>query len=137
MNVLEQVLLPVQAEEVVFPVPSAVPFSSSRSTPSRNVAIDGALPEKVTVTVLMATDPAASAVKLNFAMSSAEDLVLPEAKPLSAPEKTTLVLKSVWVLLFAEDKVTEVVVCEVLPRATTVSFVVSLVVSVEVAILKM
>src|SRR5665213_3634980 len=56
-KVTEQVFAPVQAAEVV-PTVSKLLLSSRKVTPLKKVVEDGAVPEKVTVTVFTATGPA-------------------------------------------------------------------------------
>lgn len=142
LKVIEQVLLPpVQALEVVLlpkpdVTPKLLPFSSSKLTPSKKAAFEGAEPAKVMVTVLTAIAPAGSAAKVRLAKLSADVLARPDDTPKGELLKVSLLRRTVIALPFGEDKVTALVALEVLPRATTVSATVSLAESVEVAILK-
>ena len=101
-----------------------------------------ALPEKVSVRVLRATEPALLAEKVTVPSVSGFDLlcVLP---PTAATETATTLRWTVWLLPKAEESVTDEARFEVAPRATTAVEVVSFSgalelepVSVVVAILK-
>ena len=137
LNVLVHVLAPPeQADDVVFVLPSELPFSSTRVTPSKNAVAEGAVPLKVTITLFTARSPALSDVKVRLAKLSAGDFARLVVFPRTAAANVSLVRRTVMKLPLADESVTAEVAFEVLPRATTDSGTVSFAVSVEVAILK-
>ena len=137
LNVLvHAVAIASQADEVVFPDPRLLPFSSTSVMPSRKFALVGNVPLNVTVTLLIATVPALDAEKVNVARLSDAVRTRDEAVPSAVALNTMLLRSAVITLLFAVDKVMADVAFEVLPKPTTVSESVSFAVSVDVAILK-
>jgi hypothetical protein len=135
-HVTEQVFVPVQAADVV-PTVRALLFSSSNLTPARKVVEDGAVPEKVTVTVFTASAPALFAEKAKVASWSLEILPRPVVAPSGVAAKLSLVRKTVWGLPDAAETVTVDEALDVCPSATTARAVVLFVASVVVAMLKL